>query len=59
MHTFVKILLFVFVTAALTSCLVRKPYYHKWAFRHHYKRHYHRGNSYGGRRLWVKPWRTY
>lgn len=54
MHTLLKILLLVFITATFTSCLVRKPNHHNWSKRHHYKRYHHKGNNHGGRRLWVR-----
>ncbi len=54
MNALLKILLVAFIACSLVSCVSRKSNYHKWNTRHHYKRYYHKGNNFGGRRLWVR-----
>lgn len=53
-HSLRNILLFVFAAITFSSCLFRPSPYKKWYSRRHPKFFYHKGNNYGGRRLWVK-----
>ena len=58
MKALVKILLVALATVAFTSCIVRRNPNHNWYKKHPRNFHYHKGNDYGGRRLWVRyPYR--
>jgi hypothetical protein len=54
MNTAGKVLLLVFIAALFSSCLWRRPLHKNWSTDTHPKKHYKKGNNFGGRRLWVR-----
>ncbi len=57
-NTLRNIILLVFLAISfnfgLSSCFWRRSGDFKWSTRHHPKFFYHKGNNFGGRRLWVR-----
>jgi hypothetical protein len=46
--------LFLLMIMTFSSCFFRKHPDKKWAVKRHHKFFYHKGNNYGGRKLWVR-----
>lgn|GEM_PF-6463792 len=60
MNALSKLLLFLIILVTFSSCVFQsRPYKHWYTKRGVRYPHYHRGNNYGGRHMWVHQYKTY
>ncbi len=60
MNALTKLLLFLLIAISFSSCIFQPKPFKNWHRKHGERlRHYHKGNNFGGRRMWVRQYGTY